>query len=277
VAINHKPYFYDAQLKRLLLQIMSCFTGYQVRTGNQRDGKHRMLNVPIMYGDMQQTVGYILNGGSENTMSYIPIMSLIMSQLSQKAAWRQNPQHFEKYSFIERARTPDGKLLVNEPGRQKTVERWMPVPYDVTVDLSLWASNQDQGLQVIEQIATVFNPDMDIALSNSPADWTFLTSLIFQGDVNMEKVIPTGTEADPLYTYTMTFDTVIWLSPPAKVYETKRIHEIHVPILEIEQGFDFDEFTPLDGCVIRADEEDIQFFNGLDGTDNESDPDDDLC
>ncbi len=276
MALKRKPYFYDNQLKRLLLQIMACFAGYQVRTGNQRDGKHRFLDVPIIYGDMQQTVGYILQGGGGNTTSYIPIMSLIMTNLKQKAAWRQNPQHSEKYNFIERAMTPDGVLLVNQPGMKKTVERYMPVPYDVTIDLAIWASNQDQGLQLVEQIATVFNPDMDIQLSNSPADWTFLTSLLFQGDVKMEKVVPSGTEVDPMYTYTLTFDTVIWISPPAKVYETKHIYEIDFTIFDKEDGSDFDEFRPLDGCVIRADEEAVLALESLQPADT-SDPDEKIC
>ncbi len=268
--LKRKPYFYDNQLKRMILQIMSCFTGYTVRTGVQRDGKHRFLDVPVMHGDMDKTVGYIYQGGSENVMSYIPIMSLVMNRMSQKASWRQSPQHFEKYNFFERAMDADGNLIANQPARRKTVERFMPVPYDITVALSIWASNQDQGYQLIEQIATVFNPDMDIALSNSPADWTFLTSLIFQGDIEMEKVVPSGVEADPLYTYTLNFDTVIWMNPPAKVYETKYIYQIEANIKEIEEGFDFDSFETLDSVVLRADEEDIQFVEGLGGTASES-------
>lgn len=273
MGIKRKPYFYDSQLKRLLLQIMSVFAGYQARTGNQRDGRHRMLDVPVIYGDMSQTVGYIIQGGGGNTTNYVPVMSLIMNRLSQKAAWRQNPQHSEKYSFIERAMTPDGKPLVNEPGRKKTVERWMPVPYDMTVSLSIWASNQDQGFQLVEQIATVFNPDMDVALSNSPADWTFLTSLLFQGDVEMEKVAPSGTDIDPLFVYTMNFDTVIWMSPPAKVYETQHIYEIDLKIKELQDGLDFDSYDTLDGCIIKADPDDEDFIEDLDGIDSEKEDD----
>ncbi len=263
MALRRKPYFYDAQLKRLLLQIMSCFTGYQVRTGNQRDGKHRFLDVPVIFGDMDKVSGYILQGGSENTMAYIPIMSLMMTAMTQKANWRQNPQHAEKYNFIERAMDADGQPIANAPGRKMTIERFQPVPYDITVELSIWASNYDQGYQLVEQIATVFNPDMDIQVSNSPADWTILTSLIFQGDVRFEKAVPSGTEVDPLYIFGMSFDTVIWLSPPAKVYETTYIYEINVPIKEIEEGLDFDSFETLDGIVIKADADDILFFESL--------------
>ncbi len=274
MTFKRKPYFYDNQLKRLLLQVMACFSGYQVRTGNQRDGKHRFLDVPIIYGDMDRVTGYVLQGGSENVMGYIPIMSMMMTGLTQKAAWRQAPQHYEKFNYIEREMDADGNLVEGAPGKKKTVERFQPVPYDVTLELSMWASNYDQGYQLVEQIATVYNPDMDIQLSNSPADWTFLTSLIFQGDVKMEKAVPGGTEVDPLYIFGMTFDTVLWLSPPAKVYDTTYIYEIHVPIKEIEAGLDFDDYQTLDGCIIKADADDIIFFESL-GSAQSDEPEDD--
>ena len=271
---KRKPYFYDAQLKRLLLQIQSNFSGYLVRTGNQRDGKHRYLDVPIIFGDMDRVTGYILQGGSENTMAYIPIMSMMMTAMRQKAEWRQNPQHYEKFTYIERDQDADGQLS-NAPGKKKTVERYQPVPYDIQIDLSIWASNYDQGYQLVEQICTEYNPDMDIQLSNSPADWTFLTSMIFQGDVRFEKAVPSGTEMDPLFIFSMSFDTVIWLSPPAKVYDTTYIYQVNVPIKEIEDGLDFDSFETLDGVVVKADADDIIFFESLGSAESNDDEDED--
>jgi len=257
-------YSHDAQLKRILVQLMSCFSGYQVMTGTQRDGKSRFRDVPIIYGDMSRTVSYIVGPtDADNTTVYLPIMSLYMTGLQQKADWRLSPQHVEKYNFFERARDPEGKLLTGQPGLKKTVERFMPVPYDLSVALSIWSSNNDEGYQLVEQIATVFNPDMDIQLSNSPADWTFLTSMIFDGKIEMEKAVPSGADTDPLYVFRMNFNTTVWMNPPAKVYETKYIYSIHVPIKELEDGLDFDDFVQLDGLVIRADEEDVLLFETL--------------
>jgi len=190
-------------------------------------------------------------------------MALHMNRLSQNANWRLNPQHREKYNFFERARDPNGNLLTGNAGKKKTVERYMPVPYDMGVSLSMWTSNNDEGYQLLEQITTVFNPDMDIQLSNSPADWTFLTSLIFEGDVEMEKAVPSGSSTDPLYIFKLNFSTVIWMSPPAKVYDTTYIYEVDVPIKQIENSLNFDEMGMLDGLVIRASDDDVVFFESL--------------
>ena len=36
--------------------------------------------------------------------------------------------------------------------------------------------------------------------------------------------------------HSMTFTTVVWLSAPVKVYETKNIYTIIVPILDLERN-----------------------------------------
>ena len=267
--LKRKPYFYDAQFKRLIVQVLAAFAGYQVRTGVQRDGKHHFMDVPIIYGSMDRAVGYLLQGGSENTVAYLPIMSLIDTGYRQKNEWRQQPQHIEKLQFIERARDPDGKLIVGQPGKRTTVERYMPVPYEVSFELAIWTSNKDTAFQIVEQLGVIFNPQIDIALSNGIADWAFLTTLDFDGDIRIESVQADGTNSDPFTVHSMSFKTTLWLSAPAKVLETKNIFEIHIPILDLD-GFDgetimadtvqFDDLQQIDKCVIRADEEDILRF-----------------
>lgn len=272
MALKRKPYFYDAQYKRMILQVMSCFTGYMVRTGVQRDGKHRFMDVPILYADYQNTVGYILQGGNENTVAYLPIISCQITGSRQANELRQAPQHFERINITERARDAEGNLLVNQPGKRKSIERFQPVPYEVSFDISIWASNQDQQFQLLEQIQSVYNPDMDIALSNSLADWTFLTSLIYTGETNFEKAIPAETDIDPLNVVTLPFTVILWQSVPARVFESKPIFKIKVPILELDgqtqtigvrQTIEFDNLNELDFFQLCADEDDVLQFQSF--------------
>lgn len=268
MALKRKPYFADNQIKRYLVQLLACFSGYQVKTGNQRDGKPRFLDVPIVYGDYSQVAAYIVRGGSDNTMAYLPIAALYMTGLEQNADLRHFAQHSEKFSYVKRAEDADGNLLINQPGEKITIERFMPVPYRMTFEVSFWASNNDQGYQLVEQLMTVFNPDIDIQISNSPADWTQLSTILFQGQVRMEKAVPSGTDTNPLYVFTLPFQIDIWMSPPAQVYATKHIYRIHVPILEmdgrdLEGQVDFDRLEQLDGLIIRADEADILTFEQI--------------
>ena len=46
-------FFYDAQIRRFLLQFTRIFSGFQIEYGNETDGvnKATLLRVPVRYGD----------------------------------------------------------------------------------------------------------------------------------------------------------------------------------------------------------------------------------
>ena len=253
--IKNKPYFYDAQIKRYLLQIMSCFAGYRVQSGVQRDGKKRMISVPIIYGDYSRTVSYIMSGGNEGNLPKVPILSLYATSLQQNKEHRRAPQHYEKVMYNNRSPGSYEGMLGTEKGDFMTMERYIPVPYDMDLTLSLWASNNDQGFQMIEQIATYFNPELEIQLSNSPFDWTFLTNLTYKGNVDFKRVsagLGEGTGEDAHYVFDMDFEIMVQISPPAKQYAGKSIESVHTNIKELNETVDWDTMTDLDNFVITG-------------------------
>jgi hypothetical protein len=255
MGIKRKPYYNDSQLKRVIVQVMSAFCGYQVRTGKQRDGQHRFLDVPVMYADYSRTAATIMNGGAEGSMASLPIISVELTRLKQSDEYRRAPQHVETYMWRERARKPGSEEAGSDPGKRMIMERHMPVPYDMGIKLAIWASNADQAFQLCEQIATQFNPEVDLQLSNSPGDWTFLTTLKFDGEIRPTRRaadIGGGTE-DAYHVYEMDFNCIIQLSPPAIVYESRLIQEVHVNIQYMNESIDWDSMTDIDGFVIRAD------------------------
>lgn len=248
--VKRKPYFYDSQIKRYLLQIMSVFAGYQIRTGKQRDGEHRYINIPVVYASYSRVVGYLLSGGNNNSVLPLPIMSVEIEGIKQSGELRRNPQHYEKiYVRVKDDSEEKFKLM--------TVERYMAIPYELTVSVSLWASNEDSIMQVIEQIGVVFNSGLDIQLSNSPLDWTFLSTMEFNGDFRKKRVgtdLGGGTGDDDYYVVDMEFTVPIHLSPPVKYGEGKRIETVHVNILEMNDPIDFDTMENIENFVIRAED-----------------------
>ena len=67
-------YWYDAQLRRYLLQFMRIFSGFKVSEG-LRDGVTHYNKVPVRYADMQRMVAHILTKGSENLVNSTPFIS----------------------------------------------------------------------------------------------------------------------------------------------------------------------------------------------------------
>jgi len=245
MALKRKPYFSDDQIKRYIIQLLSVFSGFQVQTGNQRDGRKHFIDVPVMYGDSSRTVGYIISG-SENSMAALPIMSLYVTGLDPADEYRHAPQLVEKVRYIERKRDADGNLLINKPGEKKTLERYSPTCYIMTFDLAIWSSNNHQQYQLLEQLLVYTNSDggtFEIQLSNSPQDWISMSYVFYKG-MKFEKAIPAGTDPDPLYVATLSFETIFWLSVPVKVYDQKIIKKIIIDIKDIDNGFDI-ESGPL--------------------------------
>lgn len=65
-----------------------------------------------------------------------------------------------KISPIQQSRTLDGVTVSNT--------QYAPTPYNLTVLLYIYARNQDEGLQIVEQILPYFNPDYNLTLKAIP-------------------------------------------------------------------------------------------------------------
>jgi hypothetical protein len=240
--IKRKPFFYDRQVARYLAQIMGVFAGYQVMTGLQRDGKPRFIDVPVIYGDSSRVAAWVMNKGNDNSMVPLPVMAVDMVSLKRNDNLRRNPEHFE----VVRHRKTETE--------SDTIERHMPVPYDLGIRLAIWSSNTDQGLQLVEQLGAVFNGEIKINLSNSPFDWVFTTFLRAEAEFSIGKAsagIGEGGEEKQTI-FSIDFTTVIHLSAPAKVYSHSAIDEVHVNLLEMNDPLDFDSMDLIDNFVITA-------------------------
>lgn len=251
--VKRKPYFYDSQVKRYLAQIMTCFAGYQVRTGKLRNGEHRFIDVPVIYGGYSRVSEWTIKGGGINGVPALPIISVETTKLEQDNNLRRAPTHTETKWWDER--TISGEGMGDEKGDRKMGTRYMPVPYNMGIQVSIWTSNQDQAYQISEQIATVFNPDIDIQISNSPLDWTFRTVMTFQGDIDIQGGgfdLGQGEGVERYHVFTMDFSLPIYLSPPMKVQTAKIIESVHLNIKELNEVVDWDTMSSLDDLVITG-------------------------
>ena len=68
-------YFYDAQLRRYLLQFMRIFSEFKVSEG-KRNGVTYFNKTPVRYADMQRMVAHIIKQGSENMVNSTPFMAV---------------------------------------------------------------------------------------------------------------------------------------------------------------------------------------------------------
>ena len=243
-----QQFFYDGQIRRFVIQFIRAVSNFEVEFGRDRDGVKTLQRIPVYYGDASRQAQTILRNNSENVMNAVPAMSAYISALSYEQNRMQEPNFVSKMHLRERRYDPDTGLYDSQQGDAYTIERLMPVPYKLTIKLDIWTSNTEQKMQIIEQIASLFNPSLEIQSTDNYIDWTSLT-FVQLTDVNWtSRTIPGGAE-ETIDIATMTFDMPIWISSPAKVKKLGVIQKVIASIYD-EQGA-FNEDTILTNLVAR--------------------------
>lgn len=218
-------FFYSGQIRRYLVQFMRIFSDIKVRNGPDANGMYSLQAVPIVYGNPSWLVAQTIKGASENTMMPVPMFSAYVSEIKMAPDRRQDTMYVGKVSTVEREFDSVSSSYSSKPGFRQDVERYMPVPYDLTVTLDVWTTNITNKLQLMEQICTIFNPSIQLQQNTNILDWTSIFEVWLEDITWSSQSIPQGSE-DNKDIMTFTFRIPIWINPPAKVKRSSIITQI---------------------------------------------------
>ena len=253
-------HFYDGQIRRYLTQIIRLFGQF-----SYKDGQGRLVQVPVMYGDLTRQVGSILRDNSENKIPSAPRMAVYITNLEMDTTRLADSSYVNKLNIREREYDSAGQEYLNSSGKNYTVERLMPTPYTLTVNVDIWSTNTDQKLQILEQIFMLFNPSLEIQTTDNYIDWTSLSVLNMDNINFSSRSIPTGTENE-IDVATITLTTPIFISPPAKVKKLGVITKIITAIFAdngLEVNIDENAYTQsLVEQKIKENDETDKISNG---------------
>jgi hypothetical protein len=213
-----QQFFYDDQIRRFLLQFTRIFSGFQVEYANENDGVNAaaLLRVPVRYGDASRNAQTIIQENSRNSLPSTPLMTFYITGLDYEQSRMQEPTFVSKVNVRQRTYDPSTETYETTQGNAFTVERLMPVPFKLTIQLDIWTSNTNQKLQLLEQILTLFNPSLEIQSTDNYIDWTSLSVMYLDRTTWTSRTIPIGTD-NPIDVASLTFSMPIFLSSPAKV------------------------------------------------------------
>lgn len=221
-----KAYYYDNQLRKYILQFMAIFAGLQVKIGKRTTGAttpvtdcdgnvtevpvvedDRLITVPIYYGHMDRVVAAILAENTQNKMLRLPTMSAYIRGLDFKKEWQAGIGFEQRQSYLK-----TGGLL---PDDVKVIHQRRPFPFELTIELNLYASNTDQHFQMLEQILLVFDPMLQIQTSDGLFDLGRMTHVELTG-VSLNTNWPIGTDKRIVQSM-LSFKMPIWMQTPADV------------------------------------------------------------
>lgn len=228
-------FFYHAQIRRYLVQFIRIFSELKHETDADENGVKSQKSIPVVYGDPSWQVAQILKGQSQNTMLPVPMMAAWISNLEQVAERRKDPTFTSKVQGVER-KMENGEYT-DDPGNRFTIDRYMPVPYKLTMQLDIWTSNTNTKLQILEQIFTLFNPSLQLQQSTNPYDWTSLFEVELVNTTWTNRSI--GSQgAEDRDVASLQFELDIWINPPAKIKKQAIIKQI---ITNVTAVTDFDD------------------------------------
>lgn len=197
-------YFYDAQLRAYMVQFIAIFNGLQVQTGYGECNEAQFISVPCVVGAKDRVVAALLAGNTQNRMFSLPMMSVHLQSLAVA------PERRKVQAYVDQRVTMKAGGVF--PEDLTVVKRAMPVPYNATMELAIYASNTQQMHQILEQILVLFNPDLQIQKSDAPFDWTKLTKVELT-DISNEENYPSATDKRILQ-WTLLFEMPIFISIP---------------------------------------------------------------
>jgi hypothetical protein len=153
-------------------------------------------------------------------------MAAYISGLTYDRARVQNPTFVSKMQLRERYYDTATGQYSTQQGDTLSVDRLMPVPYNLQIKLDIWTSNTTQKLQIIEQICTLFNPALEIQSTDNYIDWTSLSYVLLESIQWTSRTVPEGTATGQVDIATLTFSLPIWISSPTLVRKMGVIQKI---------------------------------------------------
>lgn len=168
-------YFYNKNLRKLVVAFGSLFSNIFVEHANPDGGDDLKIRVPISYAPQEKFIQRWLQPSSIDDTTRIekqlPVMSYIMNEVTPDASRRRN-----KFAFAQTLSQSGGNC-------QNTGNKiYQEVPVNVSFTLFIYTRHIDDTLQIIEQIVPYFNPDHIINLSMNEVHTDVSIPIIMEGN-----------------------------------------------------------------------------------------------
>ncbi len=154
-------YYYHQIFRKSILAFGTLFNNIIVkRKDPNRKDKNSLesYKCPIQYGPYQKYLAMIASEPISERQPYqisLPRISFEIKGLNYDGSRKLVPTQFAK-SIPQKGKDAEGKPV------QYT--QYLPVPYNLEIEMAIIAKNQDDGLQIIEQILPNFHPSLNVSI-----------------------------------------------------------------------------------------------------------------
>jgi len=138
-------YFYNEIFRSVIIGFGSLFNGIEIQHKDENDSTFSTIQVPLAYAPTQKFLARLKQNPDLNEPNQItlPRMSFEFTNLEYEG---------------KRKSTQTQTLVITNPDGSETKKSYLPVPYNMTITLSIYTKLNDDMLQIIEQIVPYFQP-----------------------------------------------------------------------------------------------------------------------
>ena len=146
--------FYHETIRKIIIAFGTTFNNIQLVRKDNDGNITQSMKVPLAYGPQQKWLVRLNEDAdlSKQVAITLPRIGFEIQQLSYDPARKLN--RVQKFKKIK-------------TGKSNTLEsQFMPVPYNLSVQLYVMAKQSDDALQIVEQILPFFQPDYTLTVND---------------------------------------------------------------------------------------------------------------
>ena len=203
--------FYHETIRKVIVAFGTTFNNIQlVRKDNNGDIKQSM-KVPLAYGPRQKWLTRLNEDAdlSKTVAVTLPRIGFEIQNLSYDANRKLN--RVQKFKKVKGAKS------------DQLDTQFMPVPYNLSIQLYVMAKQSDDALQIVEQILPYFQPDYTITLNDNTDMGIKRDVPVVLGSVNYQDTYEGDFTSRQTLIYTLAFTAKFYLYGPvtsSKVIKT---------------------------------------------------------
>jgi len=246
--VQNVGYWYNAQIRTIILHTQRLFSNFYISNGKDDDGKDILTRVPCVFMSSDKSVASMINKNTDTIIESAPKMVLTIAELKLNNDKISGSPYYDYVSdFTEKRFNEETGNYEYDIGNSYDVHRLNPLPIGITFKLYILTTMLTHKFQLFEQIRMLFSPTAELQTSENPLDWTRVGALVLTG-CSYSSRNATGLDSSQLDAMDLTFELDTNLDAPALLQHNTQVETIVTEIGEghhVEDTFGWDEGDSL--------------------------------
>ena len=210
--------FYHETVRNIIVGFGTLFNDIHVVRKNNSGVVTQSMKVPLAYGPKQKWLARLdQDAGLDSKVAItLPRMGFEIQNLTYDPARKLN--RVQKFKKVKTSASDSNKLDT----------QFMPVPYNLNIQLYAMAKNSDDALQMVEQILPYFQPDYTLTIKDMPEMGVARDIPIVLNSINYEDSYKGDYAERRAIMYTLDFTTKFYLYGPvtsSKIIKTVQVDQ----------------------------------------------------